>query len=348
MSKSLKVICILVFQLVSILYAHLCDNVFRQEDKLIVKPEIYNIVVKDRATFKVFLQNNMDRGIAEISLIAESPAFDFQIYPQKMSIPKNQRVYFEVTMIPKSHATSGNYSVTFRLVGGGRQFKSFSLDVAGTAQPQIQEKPKPPEDRPVESRPVQKKESGLLSIKKMAQPPKIDGRIIEECWKNAVVAGNFALKGQGKPVYQTVGLFGCDSNFLYLGFYCRDNEPDKISDRDRLEIQISPDISGKTYYSITLSGDGKASFRKISSIGSVQNLSAEELVYAIYKGVNAWMIEIRIPFSSIGATAPSPGDIWNLRMVRTKATSYQEESYWAVDSSASHQEKGFGQICFSP
>ena len=75
-------------------HAHLCDNVFRQADKLIVKPETYNLVVKDKTTFKIFLQNNMDRGIADISLIAESPAFDFTIKPQRMAIQKDQRTYF--------------------------------------------------------------------------------------------------------------------------------------------------------------------------------------------------------------------------------------------------------------
>lgn len=331
----------------SCIHAHLCDNVFRQADKLIVKPEIYNIVVKDRATFKVFLQNNMDRGIAEISLIAESPAFDFQIYPQKMSVPKDQRVYFEVTIIPKSQTTSGNYPVTFRLVGGGRQFKSFSLDVAGTTQQQIQEKPKPSENRSVESQPLEKKGSALLSVKKIFQPPRIDGRIVEECWKNASVAGNFVLKGQGKPAYQTVCLLCYDSNFLYLAFYCRDNEPEKISDRDSLEIQLSPETTSKQYYSIILTGDGKMSFSKISPGDTNQSLQAKDIVYAIYKGVNAWMIEIKIPFSSVGNRIPEPGSVWNLKIVRTKATFYPEESYWAVDGSGIHKEKGFGQIVFS-
>ena len=63
-------------------HALLSDNVFRQADKLIVKPETYNLVVKDKTTFKIFLQNNMDRGIADISLIAESPVFDFTIKPE--------------------------------------------------------------------------------------------------------------------------------------------------------------------------------------------------------------------------------------------------------------------------
>ena len=89
----------LVFS-ISMAYSHLCDNVFRQQDKLIVKPQNYNIVVKDEATFKIFLQNNMDRAIAEISLLAESPAFEFTVTPEKMSVPRNQRVFFSVTVRP--------------------------------------------------------------------------------------------------------------------------------------------------------------------------------------------------------------------------------------------------------
>ncbi|MCM8828011.1 MAG: hypothetical protein NC902_01815 [Candidatus Omnitrophica bacterium] len=351
MTELCKFFCIITFAILSPLYAHLCDNVFRQADKLIVKPEIYNIIVKDKATFKIFLQNNMDRAIAEIKLIAESPAFDFQIYPMKMSVPKDQRVYFEVTMTPKPNTSSGNYPVTFRLVGGGREFKSFNLDVSGEAANRVQEKKETPMSEnksSPETQPSRKKESALLSVKKIFQPPKIDGRLMEECWKNAGVAGNFSCPGQGKPVYQTVGLFTYDASSLYLGFYCRDNEPEKISDKDRIEIQISSDPSGKTYYSIVLTGDRKMTFKKVRSSGEVQDLQPANLVYGMYRGINAWMIEIGIPFSSIGTRTPEPGETWLLKIIRTKSTGYIEESYWAMDASSYHQEKGFGQIVFAP
>lgn len=349
MSKFVKFFCISFTFLFSYLEAHLCDNVFRQADKLIVKPEIYNIVVKDRAAFKIFLQNNMDRGIAEISLIAESPAFDFQIYPQKMSIPKDQRVFFEVTMIPKPQTSSGNYPVTFRLVGGGRQFKTFSLDVTGTSATQIQDKvqPVPSKNQTTSETPGNKKESALLPVRQIFHSPKIDGRITEECWKNVAVAGNFSVSGQGKSVYQTVGLIAYDTSNMYFAFYCRDNEPEKVSGRDRIEIKVSPDASDRTYYSIILTGDGKISLQKIGSTGTVQALSSGELDYAVYKGVNAWMLEVRVPFSSIGAKFPESGEVWNLKIIRTKSTSYPEESYWALDGSGMHQEKGFGKIVFS-
>jgi len=321
--------------------AHLCDNVFRQADKLIVKPETYNIVVKDKVTFKIFLQNNMDRGIAEIKLLAESPAFDFQIYPEKMSIPKDQRVYFEVTMIPKPNISSGNYPVTFRLVGGGRQFKSFNLDITGDAQQKMQEKKETQTQQPVQDT------CAILSVKRTNQAPKIDGKMLEECWKNAGIIGNFSLPGKGKPVYQTVGLITYDSNAIYLGFYCRDNSPEKISEKDKLEIQLSPDASGKNYYSIILTGDGKAMCKKIIA-GTEQPLILNDLKYAISKGISGWMTEIAIPFFSIGSKTPEPGNIWALKIIRTKATGYVEESFWAVDASSYHQENRLGQIVFAP
>ena len=67
--------------------AHLCDNVFRQADKLIINPETQNIIVKDSCKFKIFLQNNMDRGIAQIRMAANSRAFDISITPEQMNIP---------------------------------------------------------------------------------------------------------------------------------------------------------------------------------------------------------------------------------------------------------------------
>lgn len=124
----------------SIVHAHLCDNVFRQPGKLIVKPENYNMVVKEEATFKIFLQNNMDRGIAEISLLADSPAFDFKISPEKMTLPKDQKVFFTVTMHSKDGVKTGYYPIHFRLVGGGREFESFSLDVQSSAPEKETEK----------------------------------------------------------------------------------------------------------------------------------------------------------------------------------------------------------------
>ncbi|HOL49725.1 MAG TPA: hypothetical protein PK165_02405 [bacterium] len=324
-------------------YGHLCDNVFRQADKLIVKPETYNIVVKDKTTFKIFLQNNMDRGIAEIRLLAESPAFDFQIYPEKMMIPKDQRVYFEVTMIPKPSTSSGNYPVTFRLVGGGRQFKSFSLDIAGDKKDSGEIKKEKQETRQA---PATKTQS-ILPVRRANQSPKIDGRIVEECWKNAGVAGNFCLFNQGKPVYQTVGLLAYDTEAMYLAFYCREGTPEKISDKDKIEIQISPDQTGKSYYSITLTGDEKIFCKRTGFNGESQTVSINGLRYAISRGVTAWMVEIAIPFSSIGAKAPEIGNIWALRIIRTKATQSPEESFWAVDASSYHQEKGFGQVVFA-
>ncbi|MCX7705508.1 MAG: hypothetical protein N2115_04535, partial [bacterium] len=79
-----------------------------------------------------------------------------------------------------------------------------------------------------------------------------------------------------------------------------------------------------------------------------QILQPGNLIYAAYRGVNAWMIEIAIPFTLLGAKTPEPGTNWLLKIIRSKSTGYTEESYWALDGSGTHQEKGFGQIVFAP
>jgi len=94
-------------------------------------------------------------------------------------------------------------------------------------------------------------------------------------------------------------------------------------------------------------GNGKCTFGKTSQTGDIQYLNSGVLSYAIYRGVNSWMLEVAIPFSSLGVKVPEPGTKWSMKIIRTKATGYTEESFWAMDSSSYHQEKGFGQVVFA-
>lgn len=65
-------------------HAHLCDNVWRQADKLVFKPEVTQLVVKDKASFKIHVQSNMDRGIAKnMRLVGKSEAFDVSVEPER-------------------------------------------------------------------------------------------------------------------------------------------------------------------------------------------------------------------------------------------------------------------------
>ncbi|MFH1903007.1 MAG: hypothetical protein ABIK20_02985 [Candidatus Omnitrophota bacterium] len=332
-------------------HGHLCDNVFRQADKLIVKPETYNIVVKDQATFKIFLQNNMDRQIAEISLLAESPAFNFIVTPAKMSIPKDQRTYFTVTMTPRAGVKTGNYPINFRLVGGGKTFKeeSFSLKMEeGTSQPK-------PEKTTTEE---VKKESGtrqtremeikeMLQVKPSDQPPKLDGIIDDKCWKSAGVASNFSLFGGGVPALQTVALLAFDREYLHFGIYCNDDETNRLTKDDKLEIEIGPNRYGYPWYYLSISRNNAAKFQKVFS-DKTAPWNASGINYRLGRDKESWTLELSVPFSALGRQAPTAKEIWRLRIIRSKANGSAEKSFWADTAAGYNRETGFGEFALVP
>lgn len=313
----------------SFIYAHLCDNVFRQADSLIVKPETYSLIVKDRTSFKIFLQNNMDRGIAEISLVPESPAFDFEVTPKKMSIPKDRQVYFEVTISPKPGIRTGNYPVKFRLVGGGREFKSFTLE--GLAEAANKEKTLDLSKLPV--------------IKPTTIPPVIDGSFSDECWKTSCMLSNFcSLKGS-EAIYKTWVMMTFDRSTLYIGIFCRDEDVEKLTSEDRLEIIISPpgDSSG---FIMSFSPAGLPVYKRFDANRNVSQWNPSGIKIEGIKKETYWSMEIAIPLYLI--QIPKEKDVWNIRITRIKASGTKETSFWAMDTTGYHQEKEMGKVVFLP
>lgn len=310
------------------LYAHLCDNVFRQADSLIVKPETYSLVVKDSTTFKIFLQNNMDRGIAEISLVPESPAFDFSVTPSKMSIPKDRQVYFEVTISPKPGVKTGNYPVKFHLVGGGREFKSFTLEgLAGEKKGDTIDISKLPVIRPTTA------------------PPVIDGSFADECWKTAAMLSNFCSSKGSEAFYKTWVMMTFDRNNLYIGVFCKDEAIEKLSSEDRIEVLISPPGDGSGFI-MSFSPSGEPVYKRYDARKQVSQWYVSDIKYAGIKKETYWSMEIAVPLYLI--KLPKEKEVWNIRLTRIKASGTRETSFWAMDTTGYHQEKDMGKVVFIP
>lgn len=324
-------IIIFIFLIISskISYSHLCDNVFKQADKLIVKPETYNIVVKDMATFKIFLQNNMDRGIAEISLIPESDAFNFTITPSIMSIPKGQRVYFQVTMMPKSNVKTGNYTINFRLVGGGREFKSFSLSSQNSQSNTNTPAPA---------------SSSILTVKSTKTPPVIDGLFNNDTtWKTSAVATNFSAANGGKAGFQTIALITFDRQNIYFGIYCYDEANNDSKRNDNVKITLASSSNSASSRTISITSKSQLSIKKGST-----NIDTSNCSYKVLNDKKCWAAELSIPFSAIGINAPTSKVKWNLRIDRSKTGNSTEKSYWSADSSGYNNKNGLGEIFMAP
>ncbi|MDQ7821287.1 MAG: hypothetical protein RDV48_00695 [Candidatus Eremiobacteraeota bacterium] len=318
-------------------WPHLCDNVFRQADMLIVKPETYNLVVQDKASFKVFLQNNMDRGIAEISLLASSPAFDFVVTPSKMAIPKDQRVFFEVSMTVKKGMNTGNYPVNFKLVGGGREFKSFSLSTQGGGGSAA------PGAAAMSSGPA-----NLLIVPQSRGGIKIDGVIDDSVWSSSAVLSNFSSSAGSKALYQSVVLVSFNRECLNFGIRCSDESAEALSPEDRVDLYLSPKEPGKLKYHVSVSPDGKTTFDTQAHGGAPAPWNVGNARCRTSKMKKTWFAELSIPFAAFGTACPTAPQKWSIRIERTKASGKKEKSFWAADASGYNNDKGFGQIIINP
>lgn len=341
------IMCVCLWALsISAAQAHLCDNVFRQADKLIVKPENYNLTVKDRTTFKIFLQNNMDRAIAEISLIPESQAFSFTVTPHVMSIPKDARVYFEVTMRPKKSVGSGSYPVNFRLVGGGRQFKSFSLNTLQDARLGVTPMYSP-ESKEAEGETKEKahRPEKLLQVPVAIELPVIDGTFSEALWKKAAVASNFSVIGQGEASSATLALITYDDTNLYIGIYACNAGEERNSLDDTVTIRLTENEHKGEFYEVAIPISGTPRLSRINGNNSVA-WQPQGFKYAVANNDNSWNAEMVIPFTGMQMDEPVNNQVHYIRLTREKTGPKGETSVWSADESGYNTERGFGAVTF--
>ena len=66
------------------------------------------------------------------------------------------------------------------------------------------------------------------------RPPKIDGRLDDECWKTATHMVGFWRLDNGAPEYEPTEAWICyDREKVYIAWYCHDSEPGKIVEEQK-------------------------------------------------------------------------------------------------------------------
>jgi hypothetical protein len=129
--------------------AHLCNDVFAQaKDNLAVKVDVRDgqLRIGREGTFRVWLLNTMDRGIANIKLEVRTggkfraevkPSPDWKSYPSLQTVRNRRRpgkkVYFEVTLKRMPGVPDGQYKIDLHLFNGRNKsmvFKTVDLGAA--------------------------------------------------------------------------------------------------------------------------------------------------------------------------------------------------------------------------
>lgn len=342
MRKGMTVLaCLVVVSvLVPVAQAHLCDDVWRQLDKLILKPEVTTLIVKDEVTFKVFMQHNMDRAFGTtMRLIGESSAFDITVTPEEGYGPirPGQRYDYTVTLKVKEGQPSGRYPLSFRLVGtggaAGREIKTLRMNVGGEAAAR-------PE--PTRRRRVVAPELGRLSS------PQLDGRLSEPCWRGALQCASFATP-QGRPATRsTQVLLRNDERTLYLGFGCRWARPPAEGETDRIQVRLALPAQTDTSRLVALTSDGQI---RVTEIRGTQEsdlpLETTGVSGQTLQVQAAWFGELTIPASLLGRDRFEKDTVWLVNFVRESQVEPAETSFWTGTPTTYLEPTGYGELTFS-
>lgn len=145
-----------------------------------------------------------------------------------------------------------------------------------------------------------------------AEAPQIDGLLDDPVWQTVEWGTDFVQVNpeEGKPPSQeTAFKILYDEKFLYVGFRCYDDEPDKVVRRmsrrdgfegDWVEINIDSYNDKRTAFSFTISASGVKGDEFISNNGENWDESWNPIWFTTTNLDSlGWTAEIKIPFSQI-------------------------------------------------
>lgn len=98
--------------------AHLCNNIYRTPDRIIVKPEQQVVTLDKEDGFRVFVQNNYHTYIHKLRLAAEvdNAGVKCTVEPAEFAeLKAGERVSFQIKVAADAGVPKGNHPVKFRV-----------------------------------------------------------------------------------------------------------------------------------------------------------------------------------------------------------------------------------------
>ncbi len=149
-----------------------------------------------------------------------------------------------------------------------------------------------------------------ITVASCAQPPTIDGKLNDACWKTATKASGFFRYGGGRPApaaEQTQAWICADKTHLYFAFRCLDDHPELIKagetvrngnigqdDFVGLDIDSQNNRRGFSTFIVTPRG---TQFEQIEG-GTADNITwAGDWTTAVQRTKHGWTCEMAIPFA---------------------------------------------------
>ncbi len=213
-------------------------------------------------------------------------------------------------------------------------------------------------------------------VPRLAGGIKVDGNLDDAVWQRAAVLTPFYKNdGSGREREETVLRIGYDNQALYLGWFCRDNDIQAtFTNRDShfweeevVEFFVTP-AALTNYFELQWNPLGGVFDAIIDNELDVTGVSknyrgnwgytARGMTSAVkLKGKlnhtaekdEFWQVEVRVPFSDLGRTAPRAGEVWRAnfyRFDRAKGLPAELLSWSPTLLPGFHQPSRFGYLEF--
>jgi hypothetical protein len=159
---------------------------------------------------------------------------------------------------------------------------------------------------------------------------KLDGKLDERCWTQAVKIENFSQRelNEGMPATENTRIAAVfNTNEIYFGIWCYDSEPDKISAQqmardfdwesdDNIEILISTFNDNRNGYLFVTNPNGALADVWVGDEGKNSNKDWNGVWdAAIQRNRQGWFAEMVIPFSTLKFKKDSI-QVWGINFER--------------------------------
>jgi len=211
----------------------------------------------------------------------------------------------------------------------------------------------------------------LYEVARVAERIKVDGRLDEAAWTEALIVGNFVNNRDGSPSqHKTEARVLYDDDFIYFSFRCADeNIWSTFKRRDQhlwleevVEVFVQADLKVPNYIELEVNPLG--TMLDIYLLDARKPLhyeswNSEKLQWGVQVagtvdgkgGDREWTCELALPIEDV-VTAPhhppQPGDRWRMNLYRVERRPESAELAWSPTLQDDfHILPRFGEIVFT-
>ncbi len=199
-----------------------------------------------------------------------------------------------------------------------------------------------------------------VTIRPVETAPKIDGVLLDECWKKADSIYKFTQDFPCKPARtQTQVQLAYDDKYLYIAVKVIDPalkllkaevkefDKGKIFNGDCIEIFIAPEINPQRYFHITINPNGYYTdiLHYVGELKAMRRWSSKT-VAASGRSERSWTVEAAVPLARV-ALSDVIHRTWRFNITRSvpkKKEMKSESSQWAYTGGNSHKPWLFGVV----